>query len=276
MKKLLIIADMEGIAGIGHDDFWSTIKGHPLYYLKRHLLVEEVNAAITGALNAGLWAEEIVVADWHLTNYNFYQNELPQGVTLVRAGEEKFLKEGAEKVFLVGFHGAVGTPPRLAHSFSYAIKELIIHGSPGGEATMCAYMAGSAGVPVALLSGDEFAISEIRDLGMDTLCIDTKSQSNTISPAQKHEEITRASEEVFTKNIQPLFSPSPFVVKFSFKSASMARHLPKEYFTRREGEYFVIETSTAYEAYEAFHIKVGSYMRSRFLGHRLLSMFERT
>lgn len=49
MKRLLIVADMEGIAGIGHDDFWSTIKGHPLYYLKRHLLVEEVNAAIAGA-----------------------------------------------------------------------------------------------------------------------------------------------------------------------------------------------------------------------------------
>jgi hypothetical protein len=108
---------------------------------------------------------------------------------------------------------------------------------------------------------------------MDAICIDTKSQSNAISPAQKHKNVTHAAEEAFSKDIKPLLSPSPFVVKFSFKSANMARSLPMEYFTHREGEYFVIEAPTAYEAYEAFHVKVGSYIRSRSLGYRFMSAF---
>lgn len=276
MKKLLMIVDMEGIAGIGVNEFWSTIKCHPLYYLKRHFLVEEVNSAIRGAIKGGLGTEEIVVVDWHLTNHNFRQDELPSGVTLVRGGEHKFLKVGIEKVFLIGFHGAAGTPFRYAHSFSYTIKDLVINGKSGGETTMWAYTAGSMGIPIVLLTGDIFAIKEIKSLGLETVCIDTKGAKDMASIEDTHKRIELAAEQAVTKDIKPLPTPSPFSVQFSFKSSKMTRNLPAEYFTRRDGEYFVIEGKNAYDVYDLFHAKIErTYIRSMLPGHRLLSMFER-
>src|SRR6185436_15034155 len=130
MKRLLIIADMEGIAGIGLNEFWATVKGYPSYFLKRHFLVNQVNAAIRGALKAGLKPAEIVVADWHSTHHNFYENQLPQGIILIRDQENKELENGIEQVFLVGFHAAAGTGVRYAHTFRYAIKTFMIGGKP--------------------------------------------------------------------------------------------------------------------------------------------------
>jgi D-aminopeptidase len=274
MKKLLIVVDMEGIAGIGVNEFWSTIRGHPLYFFKRHLLVEETNAAISGAIKAGLKADQIVVVDWHLTNHNIYRSELPSGVTLIRGEETKFLEGSIEKVFLVGFHGAVGAPARYAHSFSYAIKDLLIDNKSAGETTVWAYTAGSKRVPIALLTGDAFAIGEIQSLGLETVCVDTKGGNTDSFVRSKHKSIELAAERAVSREIKPLSAPSPFSLAFSFKSRKMAQNLPMEYFDRRDGESFVIEKETAYEVYDVFHNKVGAYIRSAMLGHRLLSIIE--
>ena len=266
---------MEGIAGIGVNEFWSTIKGHPLYFFKRPLLVKEINAAINGAMKAGLKPDEIVVADWHLTHHNFYQNDLPSGVTLVRTGENKFLESGVEKVFLIGFHAAAGTPVRYAHSFSYAIKTFMIGNRPVGETTMWAYNAGSMGIPIALLAGDSFAVGEIKALQLETICVETKNEKDMPSPASIRQSIERAAEQSLSKKISPVSTPSPFSVKFSFKSPKLIRNIPAEYFTRRDGEYLVIEGKTAHDVYNDFQNKVGAYIKSKSLGYKLPSIFEK-
>jgi D-amino peptidase len=275
MKKLLIVVDMEGVGGIGLNEFWSTIKGHPLYFFKRHLLVKEINAAISGAMKTGLKSDEIVVADWHLTRHNFHQNDLPRGVTLVRTGENKFLEGGVEKIFLIGFHAAAGTPVRYAHSFRYAIKTFMISDRPVGETTMWAYNAGSMGVPIALLAGDSFAVGEIKSLGLETVCVETKNEKSLPSPASIRQSIEAAAEQALSKKIFPLSSPSPFSVKFSFKSPKLTRNIPEKYFTRRDGEYLVIEGKTAHDVYDDFQNKVGEYIKRKNLGHKLLSIFEK-
>lgn len=52
---------MEGVAGVARDD--QTDPGSPFHSESRHLLTQEVNAAVLGALDAG--AREVVVSDGH-------------------------------------------------------------------------------------------------------------------------------------------------------------------------------------------------------------------
>ena len=60
--KILIMTDMEGVAGVLDHDEWVTKSG--LFYLKgMRLLTEEVNAAVRGLYAEG--ATEIIVVDGH-------------------------------------------------------------------------------------------------------------------------------------------------------------------------------------------------------------------
>src|SRR5215471_19199963 len=54
---------MEGVAGISRDE--QTDPSSPLHEASRHLMTQEVNAAVEGALEAGV--QEVVVSDGHWT-----------------------------------------------------------------------------------------------------------------------------------------------------------------------------------------------------------------
>ncbi|MES2930746.1 MAG: M55 family metallopeptidase [Patescibacteria group bacterium] len=261
-KRLLIVVDMEGIAGIPMSHIWSTVPGFPTYYPKRRLLVREVNAAIAGALNAGIHPEEIVVLDWHWVHLNFFEKDLPSGVTLIRDGEGDLLRSGSiEKIFLLGFHGGAGTFARYAHTMRYAIKTMRVAGKTIGETGLWSYVAGSMHVPVALITGDSLAIEEMKQYGGETVCIETKNQKETPSPDLIYEKIEKAAEEAVDKTIAPIPTSSPFAIEFIFKSRKLTKDIPQKYFTRRNNEYLVIENKTALEVYENFRGKIYAYLK---------------
>src|SRR6266540_379604 len=70
--RVWISADMEGVAGIARDE--QTDPSSPLHPAGRHLLTQEVNAAIEGALDAGV--QEVVVSDGHWSFTNVLPEEL--------------------------------------------------------------------------------------------------------------------------------------------------------------------------------------------------------
>ena len=140
---------------------------------------------------------------------------------------------------------------------------------------MWAYNAGSLGIPIALLAGDSYAIGEMKSLGLETICVETKNEKETPPPPSIRRKIEQAAEQALTKKISPLSTFSPFSVKFSFKSSKLMRDMPSEYFTRRDGEYLVIEGKTAHDVYDDFQNKVGAYIKSKSLGHKFLSIFEK-
>ncbi|MES2930253.1 MAG: M55 family metallopeptidase [Patescibacteria group bacterium] len=263
MKKLLIVSDMEGIAGIPMNQFWATVPGHPLYFFKRRLLIKEIKASIRGAVRAGLKPEEIVVLDWHSTHHNFSQKEMPEGVTVIQKGETDFLKSGTiEKVFLIGFHAKAEISVPIAHSMRYTIKTLKIKGKSIGEASLWAYVAGSMNIPITLMTGDNFAVSEIRSLDMQTICIETKNEKETPRPEDIYKKIEIAAEKAIHKTVLPLSTPSPFSISFSFKSARLGEEMPEKYFTRREGEHIIIEGKTAADVYDDFRDRVYAYIKT--------------
>jgi D-aminopeptidase len=262
VKKILIVVDMEGIAGIPMNSFWATVPGFPTYFLKRRLLIKEVNAAITGILKSGKHPQDIVVLDWHWNHHNFSEQNLPKGVQLIRQSEGELLKSGLiEKVFLIGFHGAAQTSCRYAHTMRYAIKVMRTSAKPIGEASLWAYVAGSMHIPIAFVTGDSLAIQEIKLLGNETVCVETKNEKETPSPTLIYKEIEKGAEDAAKKIIIPLATPSPFAIEFIFKSKKLTKNIPKNYFSRKNGEYIVIENQTAVDVYNDFREKIYTYLK---------------
>lgn len=165
--KVFISVDMEGIAGVVTGDQL----GPPGFEYERFrgFMTAETVAAIEGAKAAG--ATEIVVADSHGNGESLLIDRLPPDVTLVRAWPRPLaMMEGIDStfdaVFFIGYHSSSVNPAGVrAHTISSArFTSVALNGTPMPEAGINAAIAGQFGVPVALVTGDDAAVEEIRKL----------------------------------------------------------------------------------------------------------------
>ncbi len=93
--KVFIVSD-HGIGSVVSD--LQAVQGMAQYQVYRHLMTEEVNAAIKGALASG--ATEIMVADSHAHMQNIIVEELNPVAKLVRGGPRPLcMMEGIDKSF---------------------------------------------------------------------------------------------------------------------------------------------------------------------------------
>jgi D-amino peptidase len=164
--KIFLSSDMEGTAGIV--DWEQCVGDGPQAAAGRALLLDEVNAAIEGALDGG--ATEIVVNDSHSTMRN-----LPPGAIAGQAsyisGSHKplYMMQGLDASFdavlFVSYHGSVGAPAGLSHTYNpRAVVEARINGTVTGEAGINALVAAHYEVPVVLVTGDRVACEETTEL----------------------------------------------------------------------------------------------------------------
>ena len=123
-----------------------------------------VNAAIEGAVAGG--ATEVVVNDSH-----YQMRNLPPGALAGQAsyisGSHKplYMMQGLDASFdavlFVSYHGSVGAPAGLSHTYSpRTVGEARINGTVTGEAGINALVAAHYGVPVVLVTGDRCACEE--------------------------------------------------------------------------------------------------------------------
>src|SRR5215475_12298510 len=156
--RVYISVDMEGVAGIV--DWAQRIADGEDYALGRDLLVGEVNAAIEGALTAG--ATHVLVNDAHSVMRN-----LPPGALAGRATylsgrfKPRYMMEGLDESFdaaiFLGYNAAMATPGVLSHTYNpRAIANVRIGGTITGEAGLNALVAQHYGVPVAVITGDQY------------------------------------------------------------------------------------------------------------------------
>src|SRR6476661_9959634 len=113
--RVIIISDMEGIAGIVK---WEQVNaGASMYEEGRKLYTEEINAAVRGAKSGG--ATEIVVMDCHGAGGDYTFNsllpaELDPDCEFVIQNEwteyTEFLEQGCDAALFVGMHARAGTP----------------------------------------------------------------------------------------------------------------------------------------------------------------------
>src|SRR3954447_20264469 len=156
--KVFISVDMEGVAGIS--DWEQCIAGGDDYALGRDLVLGEVNAAIDGAVEAG--ASAILVNDAHSFMRNLPPGDLG-GHASYLSGRFKplYMMEGLDPTYdavvFLGYHAAMQSPGVLSHTYNpRAIAEVRLNTIVTGEAGLNALVAQHHGVPVAVVTGDQY------------------------------------------------------------------------------------------------------------------------
>ena len=160
--KVFLSSDMEGTAGVVE---WEQCVGDgPAAAAGRRLLLDEVNAAIEGAIDGG--ASEIVVNDSHATMRNLPPDAIAGQASYISGSHKPlYMMQGLDASFdavlFVSYHGSVGASAGLSHTYNpRAVAEARINGTVTGEAGINALVAAHYGVPVVLVTGDRCACEE--------------------------------------------------------------------------------------------------------------------
>jgi D-amino peptidase len=191
--KVYISVDMEGVAGIS--DWDQCIAGGDDYALGRELVLGEVNAAIDGALEAG--ATEILVNDSHSFMRNLPPGEL-RGHASYLSGRFKplYMMEGLDGSYdaalFVGYHAAMPTPGVLSHTYNpRAITNVLLNSTLTGEAGINALVARHHGVPVAVITGDQYVGPEVAPFCPGIEVIEVKRSVSRYAAEHLHPEVAR-------------------------------------------------------------------------------------
>jgi D-amino peptidase len=215
---VFISIDMEGIAGI--TTLRQTYRGTDDYTWARELMTEEANAAITGAFEAGI--DRVVVSDSHADMGNLLPHRLDQRAELVQ-GTPKVpfsMMTGIEGGFLcalfLGYHAGAGTQGAiLDHTYTGFFVDVRVNGESWSEAQLNAALAGTFGVPVALVVGDRGCCEQAgaRLPGVRTLSVKEGFGANSgrsQSPELARTLIRAAPQEAIRQagDLRP-FQPTP-------------------------------------------------------------------
>jgi len=226
--RVYISVDMEGIAGVVHESQTDpTNPAHAAEYGRfRRLMTAEANAAIEGALAAG--ASKIVVNDSHWFMRNLLAEELHQAAELL-SGDPKprsmveGIDAGFDAALFIGYHARAGTRYAvLDHTYADRIHEVRLNGHAVGELGINATLAGVAGVPVALVSGDSSLAAEARALlGEQVATVVVKQAvsrhaARSVAPAVACRMIRDAVTAALKQPHAPFVLPPPFTVEVEF------------------------------------------------------------
>lgn len=164
-RKVFISVDMEGITGVvqpaqlGPEGFE--------YQRAREWMTGEVNAAIDGVRSSG--PADIVIADSHGNGQSLLIDRLPDDVQIVRGFPRPLeMMQGIDESFaaaiFIGYHASEWTAGAVrSHTISSArLLGVKLNGQEVSEGIYNAAVAGSFGVPVAFVSGDRLAVTQLQ------------------------------------------------------------------------------------------------------------------
>lgn len=230
--RVFISVDMEGISGIAHSEMTSANGAE--YERGRQLMVQDVNAAIEGAREAG--ATEFLVNDSHGSMRNVKVEELLVPAELISHNSKPLgMMEGIgpdfDVVFFIGYHAMEGEPGLFAHTGSGGrIADISVNGRSMSEGGMNARIAGSYGVPIGLATGDEAFVEEIETLvtgDLETVAVKSHIRRQTARLLHP-EEARRLIREGAKRAIENLsrFEPTrprePAEVTITYKNPDLA------------------------------------------------------
>ena len=165
--KVYISVDMEGIAGVASGEQLGPTGFE--YQRFREFMTKEALAAVEAAREAG--ARDIVVSDSHGNGQNLLIEQFPSDVTISRSFQRPLsMMQGIDSTFdavlFIGYHSSTTNPSGVrAHTISSAnLAAVELNGTAMSEAGINAAIAGRFGVPVVMISGDDAAVDEARQL----------------------------------------------------------------------------------------------------------------
>lgn len=232
--RVYISVDMEGVAGVVHEDQTNPIEPRfaAEYDRARRLMTGEANAAVEGAIAAG--ATRILVNDSHWLMRNILPEELHEAAELLSGGPKRHsmvhgIDEGWDAALFIGYHARGGTAgATIDHTYTSRVHEARLNGRPVGELGLNAALAGSFGVPVALVSGDDALAAEARAwLGDTVACTIVKKSvsrfaARSVAPAQARRQIRDGVAEALARPHQPMAVDSPATIEVELQYTHMA------------------------------------------------------
>ena len=232
--RVYLSVDMEGVAGVVHEDQTDPIDPRHAgeYNRMRRLMTAEANAAVEGALAAG--AERVLVNDSHWRMMNILAEELHPSAELM-SGNPKALSmvegvaEGFDAALFVGYHARAGARHAIIdHTYTSRVHEARLNGRPVGELAINAAMAGVYGVPVALVSGDQALAAEARELlgeAVETVVVKHavgRFAARSVAPSVACRLIREGARAALGRRHEPFRLPAPIRLEVDFALTQMA------------------------------------------------------
>jgi D-amino peptidase len=230
--KVFVISDMEGISGIVKPE--QTGEGEALYEEGRKLYTQEINAAVRGAKAAG--ATEIVVMDCHgagkgYTFNSLLPDDLDPNCEFVVQNEwteyTAFLEQGVDAALFVGMHARAGAGEGVMnHTVSGRdFQNLWFNGTLVGETGINAALCGTWGCPVLLVTGDQAACAEGKELlgdGLTTVQVKQGTgvrSARMIPPPRARELVEAGAKQALSdlKAVAPYDPGKPCEIKVEYK-----------------------------------------------------------
>jgi D-amino peptidase len=173
--KIMIMTDMEGVAGVLNHDDWVMPEGR-FYSKGMRFLTEEVNAAVDGLSSGG--AEEIVVVDGHGAG-GIDPEILDERAQLARGATQPVWPWGLDGSFsalaFVGQHAKAGTPlSHITHTQWFNYIDVSINGVSIGEYGQMALCAMELSVPTILACGEQALCDEAEALTPGVIGVSVK------------------------------------------------------------------------------------------------------
>ncbi|MFF9088984.1 M55 family metallopeptidase [Streptomyces sp. NPDC014991] len=230
---IYLSADMEGITGLVDAD--DVQPGGRDYERGRSMMAEDVNAAVRGALAAGV--TDILVNDAHGTMRNLLPEALHPAARLVRGKPKRLgMLEGLtgeyDAVLCVGYHSRAGALGVLSHSFmGHEIEDMWLDGRPVGEIGLAHATAAALGVPVVALTGDDAACAEMTEWDASVATVPVKYARDRFAAELRPEaEAREAIEETVRRALsaappRPTPSTAEATLTVRWQSASVAATL---------------------------------------------------
>jgi D-amino peptidase len=229
--KVFISVDMEGVSGVVSSD--QTSSSGADYNRMRHLMTEETNAAIEGAVAAG--ATEIVVNDSHGSMRNIEIEHLRPPAELISnsikpMGMMQGIDSSFDAVIFIGYHAKAGSAVGvLAHTGTGTIADVRVDGRSVGEAGINTLAAGALGVPVVMISGDQVAIAQARELVPNIEAAQVKEAIGTtaarsLRPEEARARIRAAAERALRRlsEFKPVRPQAPTTFEVTFTQTVLA------------------------------------------------------
>ena len=229
--KIYVSADIEGVAGVVAPQ--QCQPGNPDYERARRLMTEEANAAIEGAFSGG--ASEVLVNDAHGPMMNLLPEALDPRAELILgkpkpANMAAGLTEAFAGMMCVGYHAGAGRQGVLSHTTNgSAFRAIRLNGQDCAEATLYGAYAGSLGVPVILLSGDDALAAQCGNLfpGAQTVVVKQalgQRAARARAPATVRDRLRQAAEAAVraAPGIAPFRIPGPYRLDVELAGVALA------------------------------------------------------
>jgi D-amino peptidase len=261
-KKVFIITDMEGVDGIFSTELQCLPFESPRWKESQELLTGEVNAAVEGLFAGG--AAHVVVWDGHDSGRSLSARDVDQRVRLLTGrpfSPTLELDSSYSAIIFVGQHAMAGARNGiLSQSYdSKHIQNIWVNGRPVGEIGGRVMLAGTFGIPVVMVAGDNAACDEFRNLVPNGECAVVKrgvsrtagfSLSHSAACALILQTAQRAVEHLTA--FKPYQVSGPVEVKVEFTTGTEQSFRPREGVAQVDGRTWSFQGKNLTDAWLKF------------------------